>query len=475
MNQYVIDCLLTASGAITGWVLARISARERISILTNKANLLQITQQEKSEKLSNELEQRKQELSQLHCSMGRAQERLEQFDYWRSECEKLNIQLRDQLDLNSTQRERLCEVTTRLEETELSSKEKQSLLASSEQRLNTQFENTANRLFSSNNYHFNDSSNRNLKDLIAPLRDQLDNFCKLVSSSFGEEARERNVLTYEVRQLRELNAEMAREAVNLTRALKGDNKIQGNWGEVVLNKVLEDCGLREGHEYTCQVSMQSDDNRRLRPDVIITLPHGKSIVIDAKVTLVSYERYHNADSDSSREQAARDYTTSLRNHIKSLGSKSYQDVLGSNSLDYVLMFIPIEPAFMLAVSHRPKLVTEALDQNVMLVSPTTILIALRTISNLWRYERQNRNAQLISDRASSLYDKVRLFIDDMESIGSSLDRASQSYYEAMKKLAEGRGNLVAQAEALKSLGIKTKKPISSKTLENSDTDIHSRC
>ncbi|STJ14284.1 DNA recombination protein [Escherichia coli] len=220
---------------------------------------------------------------------------------------------------------------------------------------------------------------------------------------------------------------MAQEAINLTRALKGDNKTQGNWGEVVLTRVLEASGLREGYEYETQVSIENDARSRMQPDVIVRLPQGKDVVIDAKMTLVAYERYFNAEDDYTRESALQEHIASVRNHIRLLGRKDYQQLPGLRTLDYVLMFIPVEPAFLLALDRQPELITEALKNNIMLVSPTTLLVALRTIANLWRYEHQSRNAQKIADRASKLYDKIRLFVDDMSAIGQSLDKAQDNY------------------------------------------------
>lgn len=226
---------------------------------------------------------------------------------------------------------------------------------------------------------------------------------------------------------------MAQEAINLTRALKGDNKTQGNWGEVVLTRVLEASGLREGHEYETQVSMENESRARMQPDVIVRLPQGKDVVIDAKMTLVAYERYFNAEDEFSREAALQEHITSVRGHIRLLGRKDYQQLSGLRSLDYVLMFIPVEPAFLIALDRQPELITEALKNNIMLVSPTTLLVALRTIANLWRYEHQSRNAQQIAERASRLYDKMRLFVDDMTAIGQSLEKAQENYRQAMKK------------------------------------------
>ncbi|MDN6681740.1 MAG: DNA recombination protein RmuC, partial [Enterobacterales bacterium] len=265
---------------------------------------------------------------------------------------------------------------------------------------------------------------------------------------------------HEIRNLQQLNAQMAREAVNLTKALKGDNKTQGNWGEVVLSRVLEASGLREGYEYQTQVSVQVGVNNRMQPDVIVRLPQGKDVVVDAKMSLVAYERYFNAEDDAVRELALQEHVASVKGHIRQLGRKDYQQLPGLRSLDYVLMFIPVEPAFLAAIDREPELISEALRHNIMLVSPTTLLVALRTISNLWRYEHQSQNAQKIADRASKLYDKMRLFVDDMESLGQSLDKSQASYRQAMNKLAQGRGNLIGQVESFRTLGVEVKRPIS---------------
>lgn len=235
--------------------------------------------------------------------------------------------------------------------------------------------------------------------------------------------------------------------------------MQGNWGEVVLSRVLEASGLREGHEYETQVNIQLEHNARMQPDVIVRLPQGKDVVIDAKMTLVAYERYFNGEDEATRETAIGEHVAAIRSHIRLLSRKDYQQLPGLRSLDYVLMFIPVEPAFLVAIDRQPELINEALGQNIMLVSPTTLLVALRTINNLWRYEHQSRHAQRIADRAAKLYDKMRLFVDDMSAMGQSLDKASESYRQAMKKLAEGRGNLIAQTESFRQLGVAIKRPI----------------
>ena len=414
--------------------------------------------------------QNEQELRQLHGSLAAAQEKLHQFDHWRGEAEQLARELRTQLEINSAQEAELREVTIRLEETRMATEEKQRLLVNSEQRLNAQFENLANRIFENSGRRVDEQNRQSLNGLIAPLRDQLEGFRRQVQDSFGQEARERHTLSHEIRNLQQLNARMAQEALNLTKALKGDNKTQGNWGEVVLSRVLEASGLREGHEYETQVNIQLEQNGRMQPDVIVRLPQGKDVVIDAKMTLVAYERYFNGEDELQREAAISEHIAAIRGHIRLLSRKDYQQLPGLRSLDYVLMFIPIEPAFLLAIDRQPELINEALNQNIMLVSPTTLLVALRTINNLWRYEHQSRHAQRIADRAGRLYDKMRLFVDDMTTIGQNLTKAQDSYQQALKKLSEGRGNLIAQAEGFRQMGVEVKRPINPQLAAQALTD-----
>ncbi|MCW9572284.1 DNA recombination protein RmuC [Klebsiella oxytoca] len=406
-----------------------------------------------------------EERRELDIELSATRQRLVQESHWREECELLNNELRSLREINASLEADLREVTTRLESTQLHAEDKIRQMVNSEQRLSEQFENLANRIFEHSNRRVDEQNRQSLHGLLTPLREQLDGFRRQVQDSFGQEARERHTLAHEIRNLQQLNAQMAQEALNLTRALKGDNKTQGNWGEVVLTRVLEASGLREGHEYQTQVSIETENRARMQPDVIVRLPQGKDVVIDAKMTLVAYERYFNADDDYTREAALQEHIASVRNHMRLLGRKDYQQLPGLRSLDYVLMFIPVEPAFLLAIDRQPELISEALKNNIMLVSPTTLLVALRTIANLWRYEHQSRNAQKIAERAGRLYDKMRLFVDDMSAIGQSLDKAQDNYRQAMKKLSSGRGNLLVQAESFRGLGVEVKRGINPDLVE----------
>ncbi|GBU12402.1 DNA recombination protein [Enterobacterales bacterium] len=458
------------AGLLLGWLIASLlQQRHQTEHETQRRLLKQALEQQQAENEALKAErqqalehtrQSELELRNLHSELAGSREKLLSLAHWQSECEQLNQELRAQREINSAQEAELREVSTRLDETRMAAEEKQRLLINSEQRLTSQFENLANRIFEHSGRRADEQNKQSLDKLLLPLREQLDGFRRQVQDSFGQEARERHTLSHEIRNLQQLNEQMAREAINLTKALKGDNKTQGNWGEVVLSRVLEASGLREGYEYQTQVSVQVDTNSRMQPDVVVRLPQNKDVVIDAKMTLVAYERYFNSQDEVEREIALNEHIASVRGHIRLLGRKDYQQLPGLRSLDYVLMFIPVEPAFLLAIDREPELISEALKHNIMLVSPTTLLVALRTISNLWRYEHQSQNAKRIADRAARLYDKLRLFVDDMESMGQSLEKAQGSYRLAMNKLSQGRGNVIGQVEGFRALGVEVKRPIS---------------
>ena len=376
-----------------------------------------------------------------------------------NEVNQLDTELNQYRQQNIEQFATISELKTRLEETRNAAHERQTILEQSEQRLTTQFENLANRIFEHSGKKIEQQNKQSLNFLLSPLKEQLDSFKKQVQDSFGEEAKERHTLTHEIRNLQQLNQQMTKEATNLTNALKGNNKVQGNWGEFILSQILDNSGLRLGYEYDTQVNLTNENNQRLQPDVIVHLPQGGDVVIDSKVTLVAYERYFNNDEEIVKTKALSDHLTAVRNHLKQLSQKDYHKLIGINSLDYILMFIPVEPAFLCAIDSDPSLINDALKNNIMIVSPTTLLVALRTIHNLWRYEHQNRNAELIADKASKLYDKVRGFVEDMENLGSTLDKAQQTYQNSLNKLSKGRGNIIGQIERFRELGIEVKKPI----------------
>ncbi|ABF14028.1 DNA recombination protein RmuC [Candidatus Palibaumannia cicadellinicola] len=464
----IIGCIFFLLGILISWLIANLlyqnKCLERENKLSSLAQQLQIAYQKLEQKLFQE-EQTKQE---LYSRLAVTEERLIFLDHLRQECKHLSQELRVEQEKNSNLKAELRGVTICLEETKLAAKEHKLLLIKNEQELSSQFENLAYRIVEQSKYQVSEHNQQSIEQLLIPLREQLDGFRRQMQESFSYEARERHTLAHEISNLQQLHIHMAQEALNLTRALKGDNKIQGHWGEIVLSRVLEASGLREGHEFNTQVNLQHDEERRLQPDVIVRLPQGKDVIIDAKMSLVAYERYFNSDNAADRNLALTEHINSLRNHIKQLGKKDYPRLLGLKSLDYILMFIPVEPAFMVAINHHPELISEAQANNIMLVSPTTLLVALRTIHNLWRYEYQSQNAQKIADRATRLYDKFRLFIDDMNHIGQSIEKLESSYQLAIKKLAYGRGNLISQAEVFRKLGVAIKRPITLLPINSQD-------
>ncbi|MFT5879711.1 MAG: DNA recombination protein RmuC [Moritella sp.] len=354
---------------------------------------------------------------------------------------------------------RMRESDVRLQSERQAANEKLDLQAQSEQRLQQQFENLANKIFENKSDSFRELNKSSVELLLAPFKAQLDGFKQQVQDVYSNEAKERHSLQSEVARLQQVYQLMSSETANLTKALKGDNKQQGNWGEVILARILSESGLREGHEYDIQVSLQNDQGKRFQPDVIVHLPQDKDIVVDSKVSLTAYERYFNVEDEVMRKQALQEHVNSIRGHIRELGRKDYHLLQGIKTLDYVLMFVAVEPAFLVALEADPGLVKYALDNNIMLVSPTNLLVALRTIDNLWRYERQNQNAQLIAERASKIYEKLRLFSCDMQEMGSALNKAQDSYDSAMKRLATGKGNLIKQAQQFVELGVEVKKPL----------------
>ncbi|VFP88532.1 DNA recombination protein RmuC [Candidatus Erwinia haradaeae] len=395
----------------------------------------------------------------LNTAVILAKEQLQDRDSWRRKTEQLIHDNQIQININNTQKIELREMTIRLEEARMAAIKQQQIVINNEEYLNIKFENLANRVFENSGRRIDEKNRQILQSLTTPIREQLERLHHQVQENLEKEARERYTLSHEIRHLQKLNEKMTQETSKLTQTLKGDNKTQGNWGEIVLNRVLETAGLREGHEYQAQMHVPLENNGYAQPDIIIRLPQGKDVIIDSKMTLVAYERYFNAVDDIQRETALKEHIAAIRGHLRELNKKDYQKLPSLRSLDYILMFIPIEPAFLLALNKQPELINEAFNKNIMLVSPTTLLVALRTINNLWHFENQTRYAQRIAYRATQLYDKMRLFIDDMSHIGLSLNKAEHSYQQAMKKLSEGRGNLISQAESFRKMGVQITKPI----------------
>ncbi len=396
---------------------------------------------------------------ELLLAQERYQALQERFDELQDERQQGQQKLDQQQTLLIKLTARLKDAEATLRSERLAAAEKLQLQQEAEQRLSQQFENLANRIFEQNSGNFRELNQNSLDLLLTPLKEQLEGFRRQVGETHAQETAQRHSLKFELERLAELNVRMTEEAAALTRALKGDSKQQGNWGEVVLARILSECGLREGHEYHTQVNIEVEKGKRYQPDVIVHLPQEKDIIIDAKVSLTAYERWYNAEDELEKAVALKEHVASVRNHIRELGRKDYQQLPGVRTLDYVLMFVAVEPAFLSAMEADPSLVRYGLDNNILLVSPTNLMVALRTIENLWRYERQNQNARQIAERAGRLYEKLRLFVEEMQQMGGSLHKAQESYDKAMGRLVNGRGNLIAQVERFRELGVEVTKSL----------------
>jgi DNA recombination protein RmuC len=343
--------------------------------------------------------------------------------------------------------------------------EKLKLLAEAKQALAEQFQNLANRIFEEKGEKLVQQNVANLDSLLKPLGERLKEFQDRVEETYDKESKQRFSLQTEIHKLVEANARMSVDALNLANALKGDAKTQGAWGEVVLERVLEASGLQKGREYDLQVSLEAADGGKARPDVIIRLPEAKHVVVDSKVSLTAYEAYCSAEDDFAKKRELARHIESLRAHVRTLADKNYQSLYGIRTPDFVLMFVPVEPAFALALREKQDLFEDAFNRNVMIVSPTTLLISLRTIASIWRYEYQNRNAQELVRQCTALYEKFVGFVADLEDIGKRLKAAQTSYDDAYGKLAAGRGNLIRQVERIRELGLKPVKPLPAQLTE----------
>ncbi len=409
----VVAALVATLAAVAGYLAGTLSGRARTTVAETRAERLPVVE-------------------------GRLQEAEQQLGVLNAQIAALNTQLTQERSQNA---------------------EKITLLQSAREELTNQFKNLANDILEEKSKRFSEQNQQSLGQLLEPLKTRLQEFQGKVEQVYVQEGKDRSALAEQVRQLMELNRTVSQEANNLTRALKGSNKTQGNWGELILERVLETAGLRKGEEFDVQESHTTGDGKRLQPDVVLHLPEDRHLVIDAKATLVAYEDYANAEDDKHREAALKRHLDAVRTHIKGLSDKNYQDLYGLKSLDFVLMFIPIEPAFMLAVTHDRELFMDAWNKNVLLVSPSTLLFVVRTVASLWRQEAQNRNAQDIAKRGAELYDKLAGFVEDLESLGNRLAQAQKDYDGAIGKLSTGRGNLIRQAEMLKKLGVKPNKSL----------------
>lgn len=433
MQFTLTNLILLAFGIAIGFIISRLLFRR-----TSEATLLNQNQQ------IHTLENEKSILNERNNSLREQFQNLTcKAEETAKELMKLNAELASQKTLNETQEE-------------------------SQLRMVKEFENLANKILDDKSAKFTEQNKTNLDVILNPLKDKIKDFETKVENAYKTESAERNTLKGAIEKLFELNRKISDEANNLTKALKGDNKQQGNWGELVLERILEGSGLMKDHEYKTQFVTTNNEGDKIKPDVVVFLPDDKHIIIDSKVSLTAYEAFINAEEDNFREQFRKEHIQSMRSHIKLLGEKNYQTANGLYSPDFVLLFVPIESSLGAALQADQELFNYAWDRKIVLVSPSTLLATLRTVASIWKQEKQTKNALLIAEEGGKLYDKFVGFVEDLIRVGVKMDSAKKDYADAMNKLTEGSGNIVRRAEKMKELGAKATKYIPPAILERAE-------
>ncbi len=418
--------------------------------------------------MSSEKTARMDAITKLSSIEATHNEFLRQYNGLKEEREKILLEVKQTVELLNKSRERAIELENEnkyLKETLEKQKQETEEIG---KKFSNEFKLLADQILEDKTQRFTKMNQENLDRLLKPLGENIMQFQKQVQEVYEKESKERFSLGNEVKQLRELNQTISQEAKNLTDALKGQAKTQGNWGEMILENILEKSGLVKGREYTVQESIRDDEGKRFQPDVIISYPDKGKVVVDSKVSLVAYERYSSSTNKEDQDKALNEHLKSVRSHIDSLSSKSYQDLVGS--LEWVMMFIPIEPAYMVVMEADPEIWNYAYTRRVLLISPTNLIAALKMIHNLWRHEYQNRNAAEIANRGGLLYDKFVGFVEKLMAIGDNIHKAHNSYESALNQLKDGKGNLISQAKQLKELGVKAKKTIPSELIDEVDVN-----
>jgi DNA recombination protein RmuC len=448
-------------GVVLGYWVRSQSVRAEISAEKNN-----------SENLATQLEQHtafvedaRKEIGELREAKARLETENRQLDELRKSLQQLETERLNASQNIADLREQLAHVKSQLEGERSASNEKLALLTSAREELSNQFKSLANDILDEKSKRFTEQNQENIGNLLNPLKEKFGEFQQKVNSLEKDSIQGRTELREQINNLTTLNQRLSQDANNLVQALKGSSKTQGDWGELLLEQLLEAAGLHKGQEYRVQESFTREDNTRARVDVILNLPEGRHLIIDSKVSLNDYDDYCRSEEEALRESALKRHLASMRSHIKELSQREYQTLYGLNSIDFVIMFVPIEPAFMLAMANEGKLWQEGWDKNVLLVSRTTLLFVLRTVAHLWRQEQQTRNVQEIVRRGGELYEKLVAFIADLTNVGKKLDAARESYEDAFKKLHTGRGSVIWRAEKLRDLGIRPAKSIPATLVE----------
>lgn len=475
MNDFLLYLLLAAFagiglGVLFAWLFLRAKHQTQTHRLHTELAAAE-TRAAQIGPLKNELGESRRHAQEIQAEL---QETLSRFAAARQHIESLQERESELGRLKNDYRELQQELAesrigyerlnTQIGQERLAHEEKMALLAEARQSLADQFQNLANNILEEKTKRFTEHNAESINRLLTPLNERMGKFSELVQSTYEKEAKERLTLENELKRLQSLNSQLHTDAKALTDALTGtQNKTQGNWGEMILETVLENSGLVKGREYFVQTaSTRTEEDgsvRRLQPDVLVNLPDNKQIIIDSKVSLTAYVRYTQAQTPEAAERELAAHTASVRAHIKSLSLKQYSDLEGVNTLDFVFMFIPVEPAYLLALQHDDSLFQECFDKRIMPVGPSTLLATLRTVANIWRNEQQNQNALAIAEEGGKLYDKFVGFVTTLEGVGKNIEQAQNQYQAAYKQLYEGRGNLVGRAEKLRKLGVKATKQL----------------
>ncbi|MEZ4794403.1 MAG: DNA recombination protein RmuC [Flavobacteriaceae bacterium] len=432
---FLIGVISALAGAYVGNLIAQLKSKTQTGKLDERINQLKDQEEKLNERLQHALDAREAE---------------------RKEKEFLNTELVKRTSENDHLDRKLNEQKEELEKLQ--------------EKFTKEFENLANKILDTKSEKFTKQNKENLDTILKPLQEKIEKFEKRVEDTHKESIDRHAMLRQQIVGLKELNEQMSKEATNLAKALKGDSKLQGNWGELVLKRVLEKSGLEKDQEYFEQQSFTAEDGKRLMPDYIIHLPGNKKMVIDSKVSLTAYERFVNEEEEDLRNRHLKEHVASLKKHVEQLSEKNYQDIYKIESPDFVLLFVPIEPAFAVAVNQDNNLYSWAFEKNIVIVTPTTLLATLRTIDSMWTNEKQQQNALEIATQAGRLYDAFVRLTEDLVKVGAQMDTAKNTYTGAMKKLSEGQGNLINRVEKLRKLGAKTSKSMDEKLLKRAEED-----
>lgn len=431
-------------GFIIGWLVSKLTTKSSINSTEIDNLKLQL------ETSNTELKVKEEKINNLTLSLNEVKRDLE------AEVEKV-IKLSSENASKTSDYENLKEKLT----------EQKKEIENIQEKFSIQFKNLANEILEEKTQKFTEQNKVNLDQVLKPLGEKIKEFEKKVEDAYDKEAQQRFSLKEEVKRLAELNQQISKEATNLTNALKGESKTQGNWGEIILENILEKSGLVRDREYFVQASYTNEEGKRYQPDIVIHYPGDKSVIVDSKVSLTAYERYSSSDNAVEQEAALKEHLLSIKNHINGLSAKNYQDIYEIKTLDFVMMFMPVEPAYMVAIQHEPELWNYAYEKRVLLISPTNLIASLKMIVSLWRQEYQNQNALEIARQGGALYDKLVGFVEDLQGVKKKLEDAQKGLDSSLNKLYDGKGNVLTSAERIKALGAKTKKNLPPELLEKS--------